>query len=215
MVLASRACVSKIFTAVLFAVALLVRPTFLASQDSAIPLKDVCPAGWTRYECGGVIRLCTSPDLHTGVRMEAYCTISKRIVPDEWIHDTAYDVGFAKANAGGGYRTGTGYGWFTGVWKVDSSSVSSDDDMKGILHRITPIEIEQDRGMRDYSQWRPTVPDEVEQWMKSSIPVAPLHLSCWKNTISLIQNYLEITTCAQQTGVAIAAHLRGCAFPPV
>jgi hypothetical protein len=176
MVLSSRACVSKTLTAVFFAVVFLTKPAFLASQDSAIPLKDVCPAGWTRYECSGVIRLCTSPDLHTGVGMESYCTISKRIVPDEWIHDTAYDVGFAKANAGGGYRTGTGYGWFTGVWKIDSSSVSSDDDMRAILHRITPIGIEDEKGNSDYRQWRATVPDEVEEWTKHSIPIASLHL---------------------------------------
>ncbi len=110
--------------------------------------------------------------------MEAYCTIRHTVVPAEWILDTAfYDRGLCQSKRGWWIQDGY---WIRVVYwgsKGDTIAVSSDDDMQGILHRITPVEIEQDRGMRDYSQWRPTVPDEVEQWMKSSIPVAPLHLS--------------------------------------
>jgi len=106
MILASTLCMAgAFFVPVLFAVALLLRPTFLASQESTIPLKDICSDGWSRYDCNAGIRLCISPDFHSAcesnriscdISLNAHgCRISKWIVPDEWVHDTAHDLGFA------------------------------------------------------------------------------------------------------------------------
>jgi hypothetical protein len=172
MVFAPKACVSKTFTAILFALALLLRPTFLASQGPVIALKDVCPDGWTRYDCNDGVRLCTSPDFRSAcesrgiscdntVRYIGECVVSKWIVPEEWAHDTIDDLGFAR------FEIGPRYGWHTRVVRIDSSSFSSKDDLHDAMKSLNAFGV-MARAREAHDEWRRNVPDEVDEDLKRS-----------------------------------------------
>jgi hypothetical protein len=101
------------------------------AQQSATPLKDVCPDGWDRYSCQGV-RLCVSPDVASRYDNRLGCTgPEKAIVPAQWSHATPEEVGYADMSFSAG-----GYNYVSSVMRFDSSMIKN-GDVKEAMNQLS------------------------------------------------------------------------------
>lgn len=98
------------------------------SRQSAIPLKDVCREGWSRYKTGLGVRLCVSPDVEqqgdfrSSAACKNNCAPDAHLVPEAWAHATAEEVGYLHASGGTEWA---GYEFRVRVVNVDSSLMKS------------------------------------------------------------------------------------------
>jgi hypothetical protein len=137
-----------------------------APQQSAVPLKDVCPEGWSRYRCqGDLIRLCVAPDVESqhNLRDSFYfssaCRADESVVPEAWAHARAQEIGY---NVAAGIE---GYNFRSRVARLDSSQIKN-GDMEKTIEKI----------LRDYPHGREEGFDELGPLGRASLDDYGLHL---------------------------------------
>jgi hypothetical protein len=95
------------------------------SERRATPLKDVCPEGWSRYDCRGSFRLCIAPGVETQYDLTKsqvqYCRPDNTfIVPDAWAHVSPEIQGYLSRDYNDRYF---GYRFYRGVKNLNLSMI--------------------------------------------------------------------------------------------
>ena len=160
------------------AVSLVPRLISQEAQQSG-PLRDVCPAGWLRYECGST-RVCVSPelsrqyDLAASTAWSVWCGLNdppttQEILPDAWAHATGEVIGYLSAS----FRW-RGYWFHDRVLNFDSAMVKNgnlDGAIKALFSRNgDSYPYFEDRLNEGRAKHRGDIDDSLERY---GLPPAP------------------------------------------